>query len=296
MMKKALILLLAALMMLSVIAASAEAAGEWTCENGHGGNIGNFCGECGVPRPIIETWTCENGHGGNTGNFCGECGAPRPAETWTCENGHEGNTGNFCGECGSPRTMARSASTSYEEDYDNPFPAEIYRFTTPFEGTVVDHGLAIDEFLSHASPADDFYVEYDTSGITSAGLAWDRYVGYLNDLYIIYWPDSGDVCAYAYACDIDAAQRADWAAGALFPNTTTAVGSVLWVESGENNAVYSSLMQAASTSSDYDGVKRLIRSLDPDDSAAWLGHRVTVFREEFDDVDRYWVVYHNTET
>ena len=26
------------------------------------------------------TWTCENGHGGNTGKFCSECGAPKPEE------------------------------------------------------------------------------------------------------------------------------------------------------------------------------------------------------------------------
>ena len=53
-----------------------------------------------------ETWTCENGHAGNTGKFCTECGAAKPAEddgTWTCENGHEGNTGNFCPECGAKR-------------------------------------------------------------------------------------------------------------------------------------------------------------------------------------------------
>lgn len=53
------------------------------------------------------TWTCENGHEGNTGNFCSECGSPRPAEqddgSWTCENGHEGNTGNFCTECGAAK-------------------------------------------------------------------------------------------------------------------------------------------------------------------------------------------------
>ena len=54
-----------------------------------------------------ETWTCENGHAGNTGKFCSECGAPKPVAeddgTWTCANGHEGNTGKFCTECGSPK-------------------------------------------------------------------------------------------------------------------------------------------------------------------------------------------------
>ena len=56
-----------------------------------------------------QAWTCENGHEGNTGKFCIECGAPKPVPadsdgTWTCENGHEGNTGKFCPECGAPRT------------------------------------------------------------------------------------------------------------------------------------------------------------------------------------------------
>jgi len=56
-------------------------------------------------QPEDGTWTCANGHSGNTGKFCTECGAPMPADdgTWTCENGHSGNTGNFCGECGAPR-------------------------------------------------------------------------------------------------------------------------------------------------------------------------------------------------
>ena len=92
----------------------AEAADTWTCENGHEGNTGKFCTECGAPKPTpapapaeaAGTWTCENGHEGNTGKFCAECGAPRPSDEgpWTCSNGHEGNTGKFCTECGEPRT------------------------------------------------------------------------------------------------------------------------------------------------------------------------------------------------
>lgn len=60
-----------------------------------------------VPAEGDGSWTCENGHEGNTGKFCGECGSPKPAEegdgSWTCENGHEGNTGNFCTECGAAK-------------------------------------------------------------------------------------------------------------------------------------------------------------------------------------------------
>ena len=51
-----------------------------------------------------EGWTCVNGHAGNTGKYCPECGAPKGAESvWTCGNGHTGNTGNFCPECGLAR-------------------------------------------------------------------------------------------------------------------------------------------------------------------------------------------------
>jgi len=86
---------------------------SWTCENGHEGNTGKFCTECGAPKPASapadtdEPWTCENGHEGNTGKFCTECGVPKPVAPdtpWTCSNGHEGNTGKFCTECGVPRS------------------------------------------------------------------------------------------------------------------------------------------------------------------------------------------------
>ena len=70
-----------------------------------------------APIPVQDgSWTCENGHAGNTGLFCSECGAPKPVEepekqsaeqpddgTWTCENGHEGNTGKFCPQCGAAK-------------------------------------------------------------------------------------------------------------------------------------------------------------------------------------------------
>ena len=53
-----------------------------------------------------ETWVCSNGHSGNTGKFCNECGEPKSdgsEETWTCSQGHSGNTGKFCAECGEPK-------------------------------------------------------------------------------------------------------------------------------------------------------------------------------------------------
>ena len=52
------------------------------------------------------SWTCVNGHAGNTGNFCAECGSPRPAEEAAnkcpnCGNEFEaGNVPRFCPNCG----------------------------------------------------------------------------------------------------------------------------------------------------------------------------------------------------
>ena len=51
-----------------------------------------------------EGWTCENGHSGNTGKFCTECGAPMPAQKAACAScGFEfedGQTPKFCPNCG----------------------------------------------------------------------------------------------------------------------------------------------------------------------------------------------------
>ena len=46
-------------------------------------------------------WTCSCG-APNNGNFCTNCGKPRPASNWTCKCGNL-NNGNFCTNCGSPR-------------------------------------------------------------------------------------------------------------------------------------------------------------------------------------------------
>lgn len=76
----------------------------WTCPAcNHEGNSGNFCTNCGSPRPVMETkWTCPScGREDNDGNFCSNCGTKRPDPVWTCpECGREGNDGNFCPICG----------------------------------------------------------------------------------------------------------------------------------------------------------------------------------------------------
>ena len=83
--------------------AAAAPAGGWKCECGTE-NAGNFCTNCGKPKPApAEGWKCECGTE-NSGNFCTNCGKPKPAPAanWTCECGAE-NTGNFCTNCGKPK-------------------------------------------------------------------------------------------------------------------------------------------------------------------------------------------------
>lgn len=48
---------------------------EWTCSCG-AVNSGNFCTNCGKPRPTAGSWRCSCG-AVNTGNFCTNCGKPR---------------------------------------------------------------------------------------------------------------------------------------------------------------------------------------------------------------------------
>lgn len=77
--------------------------GSWKCECGTV-NTGNFCSNCGKPKPETNEWKCECGTV-NTGNFCSNCGKPRPtADEWTCECGTVNKGGKFCSNCGKPRS------------------------------------------------------------------------------------------------------------------------------------------------------------------------------------------------
>lgn len=60
--------------------AGTAADAGWTCPKcGHTGNKGNFCEQCGTPKPADASWTCPRcGHAGNKGNFCEQCGAAKP--------------------------------------------------------------------------------------------------------------------------------------------------------------------------------------------------------------------------
>lgn len=52
-------------------------AGSWTCECGSENN-GNFCTNCGKPKPQPKNWFCPQCGIENTGNFCTNCGTKKP--------------------------------------------------------------------------------------------------------------------------------------------------------------------------------------------------------------------------
>ena len=76
-MKRIIVLLL----VLALTCSCAAEGGHWICPNDSTDNNGNFCMECGAPRPVVDSWTCPAcGTAGLTGAFCHECGARRPEE------------------------------------------------------------------------------------------------------------------------------------------------------------------------------------------------------------------------
>lgn len=83
--------------------------GTWDCSCGQRSIVGNFCNNCGLPRPkpVVQTggaWDCICGQKGIVGNFCNNCGAKRPEMLpWDCSCGQTGIIGNFCNNCGKKR-------------------------------------------------------------------------------------------------------------------------------------------------------------------------------------------------
>ncbi|MDR1003236.1 MAG: SPFH domain-containing protein [Oscillospiraceae bacterium] len=72
---------------------------KWKCDCGVE-NTGNFCSNCGNPKPRL--WKCDCG-AENAGKFCSNCGKPMGEEViWECVCGTE-NSGKFCSNCGKPR-------------------------------------------------------------------------------------------------------------------------------------------------------------------------------------------------
>lgn len=56
----------------------AAAPDAWKCPKCGAESTGNFCSNCGEPRPVSNKWICPSCGASNEGNFCSNCGKPKP--------------------------------------------------------------------------------------------------------------------------------------------------------------------------------------------------------------------------
>ena len=59
-------------------APAAPAAGTWICPKCGTSSSGNFCANCGTPKPQPAKWICPSCGNENEGNFCANCGTRKP--------------------------------------------------------------------------------------------------------------------------------------------------------------------------------------------------------------------------
>lgn len=58
--------------------APTTAPDAWKCPKCGAESTGNFCSNCGEPRPVSAKWICPSCGTSNEGNFCSNCGKPKP--------------------------------------------------------------------------------------------------------------------------------------------------------------------------------------------------------------------------
>ena len=165
-------------------------------------------------------WTCPDcGQEGNAGNFCTNCGAPRPADSgeWTCPScGQEGNAGNFCTNCGTARPGGSSAAPALQADAcisvpgldDLPLLDPVLYPGSPkdaYAAILQKHEAGMAAFEEHVieyEDEDDLYelVCYPAGFADLTGDGTDEL------LILDLDPDSGDGDLYIYSADRDPAR------------------------------------------------------------------------------------------
>ena len=58
--------------------AAAPAADTWKCPKCGAESTGNFCSNCGEPKPVSAKWICPSCGTSNEGKFCSNCGKQKP--------------------------------------------------------------------------------------------------------------------------------------------------------------------------------------------------------------------------
>ena len=79
-MKKAFSVILFITILACFLISPAYAEDNWSCPSCGNAATGNFCNNCGSPKPVDEEWICSSCGNEASGNYCNLCGMPRPTE------------------------------------------------------------------------------------------------------------------------------------------------------------------------------------------------------------------------